>query len=241
MTTSPNERPARVLVVEDEHDIAALVAYHLTRDGYRVRTVGDGAEALEAVAVELPDLVVLDLMLPGRPGLDVLRELRSRPATEHIPVILLTALREEQDRIEGLRLGADDYVPKPFSPQELVLRVGAVLRRVKQPAPATGGGTLLRVGPVTVDTGAAEARVNGEPLDLTPTEYRLLLVLMERRGRIQSRRQLLEAVWNTTVDLTTRTVDTHIQRLRSKLGAAAGWVETVRGFGYRFRTESPRS
>jgi two-component system, OmpR family, phosphate regulon response regulator PhoB len=230
---------ARVLVVEDENDIAALVAYHLTREGHRVRTVADGLEALEAVDAEPPDLVVLDLMLPGLSGLEVLRELRRRSATESLPVILLTARKEEQDRIEGLRLGADDYVAKPFSPQELVLRVAAVLRRVRQAAPAAGGGKLLRVGPVRVDTGAASAEVDGRPLDLTPTEFRLLSVLVERRGRIQSRRQLLESVWETSAAITTRTVDMHVQRLRAKLGAAAGWLETVRGFGYRFRTEPP--
>jgi two-component system, OmpR family, phosphate regulon response regulator PhoB len=230
---------AYILVVEDESDIAALVAYHLARESYRVRTVGDGADALRVVEAERPDLVVLDLMLPTVSGLDVLRELRKRPELESLPVILLTARREEQDRIEGLQLGADDYVAKPFSPQELVLRVGAVLRRVQQQPPAEGGGRLLRVGPVAVDTGAAIARVAGQPLDLTPTEYRLLMALVERRGRVQSRRQLLQAVWNTSADITTRTVDMHVQRLRKKLGPAADWVETVRGFGYRFRTDPP--
>jgi two-component system, OmpR family, phosphate regulon response regulator PhoB len=178
-------------------------------------------------------------MLPTVSGLDVLRELRKRPELESLPVILLTARKEEQDRIEGLQLGADDYVAKPFSPQELVLRVGAVLRRVQQQPPAEGGGRLLRVGPVAVDTGAAIARVAGQPLDLTPMEYRLLMALVERRGRVQTRRQLLQAVWNTSADITTRTVDMHVQRLRKKLGPAADWVETVRGFGYRFRAEPP--
>jgi len=226
-----------ILVVDDEPDISALVAYHLARESYRVRTVADGREALEAVERERPDLIVLDLMLPGMPGLDVLRELRRRPEFENIPVILLTARKEEADRVEGLRLGADDYLSKPFSPQELVLRVGAILRRVHQHPPASPGGQLLRGGPVTIDTGAAQVEVHGRPLVLTPTEYRLLLVLMERRGRVQSRRQLLEAVWETTADITTRTVDMHVQRLRMKLGEASDWLETVRGFGYRFRSE----
>ncbi|MEX1257530.1 MAG: response regulator transcription factor [Gemmatimonadota bacterium] len=226
-----------ILVVDDEPDISALVAYHLARESYRVRTVSDGQEALEAVERERPDLIVLDLMLPGMPGLDVLRELRRRPELENIPVILLTARREEDDRVEGLRLGADDYLSKPFSPQELVLRVGAVLRRVRQHPPGSPGGQLLRGGPVTIDTGAAQVEVNGKPLVLTPTEYRLLLVLVERRGRVQSRRQLLEAVWETTARITTRTVDMHVQRLRAKLGEASDWLETVRGFGYRFRSE----
>jgi len=229
---------AHVLVVDDEPDISALVAYHLARESYRVRTAADGVEALHAVETERPDLVVLDLMLPGTSGLDVLRELRERPETREIPVILLTARREERDRIEGLSLGADDYVSKPFSPQELVLRVGAILRRVRQ-RPAAGEGKVVRAGPFVVDTGAARAALHGEEMPLTPTEYRLLLTLMERRGRVQSRRQLLEAVWEVTVNITTRTVDMHVQRLRHKMGPEADWVETVRGFGYRFRTDPP--
>ncbi len=232
---------AQILVVDDEPDISALVAYHLARESYRVRTAADGVEALRAVEAEPPDLVVLDLMLPGMSGLEVLRELRRRPESQEIPVILLTARREEQDRIAGLRLGADDYVPKPFSPQELVLRVQAVLRRVRQTPPPAPGGKVVRAGPFVVDVGAARAEVNGRELELTPTEYRLLLTLMERRGRVQSRRQLLEAVWEVTARITTRTVDMHVQRLRAKLGEGADWIETVRGFGYRFRTEPPPS
>ena len=226
---------ANILVVEDEPDISALVAYHLARASYRVRTVGDGAEALRVLQGELPDLVILDLMLPTTPGQQVLHELRSQPETASVPVILLTARREEQDRIEGLTLGADDYIPKPFSPQELVLRVGAVLRRVRQYPPDQRGGKLLRIGPFKVDVGAARAEVDGAELDLTPTEFRLLQLLIERRGRVQGRRQLLESVWGITANITTRTVDMHVQRLRMKLGEAAEWVETVRGFGYRFR------
>ena len=239
----PTERvsrmPAHILVVDDEPDISALVAYHLARESYRVRTASSGPEALRAAEVERPDLVVLDLMLPGMSGLAVLEELRRRPETQDIPVILLTARKEEQDRIAGLRLGADDYVSKPFSPQELILRVGAVLRRVQQAPPAAKGGKVVRVGPFAVDAGAAQAQVEGRELDLTPTEYRLLLTLMERRGRVQSRRQLLEAVWEVTANIATRTVDMHVQRLRSKLGDQADWIETVRGFGYRFRTDPP--
>ncbi len=226
---------ARILVVDDEPDISALVAYHLARESYVVRTANTGDEALEALDRERPDLIVLDLMLPGMTGLEVLQAVRARPETSEVPVILLTARREESDRIEGLRLGADDYVAKPFSPEELVLRVGAVLRRIRQLPPSEGSGSILKVGPITLDTGAAQVEVDGEVLALTPTEYRLLEVLMQRRGRVQSRRQLLEAVWETTADITTRTVDMHIQRVRSKLGEASDWLETVRGFGYRFR------
>jgi two-component system, OmpR family, phosphate regulon response regulator PhoB len=230
---------ARILVVDDEPDISALVAYHLARESYRVRTAGTGPEALKAIETDTPDLVVLDLMLPGMSGLDVLGELRRRPETESLPVILLTARRDEEDRISGLRHGADDYIAKPFAPQELVLRVGAVLRRVQQSPPAGTGGKVLRVGPFSVDLGATRATLHGRELDLTPTEYRLLQVLIERRGRVQSRRQLLESVWEVTANIATRTVDMHVQRLRAKLDEDADWIETVRGFGYRFRTEPP--
>jgi two-component system, OmpR family, phosphate regulon response regulator PhoB len=167
----------------------------------------------------------------------VLRELRGRTEYAGIPVVLLTARREERERIEGLRLGADDYVAKPFSPQELVLRVGAILRRVQQSPPQQQSGKVLRVGPFVVEAGAAAARVDGEELDLTPTEFRLLQLLMERRGRVQSREQLLESVWEVTASITTRTVEMHVQRLRGKLGEHAVWIQTVRGFGYRFRAE----
>jgi len=231
---------AHVLVVDDEADISALVAYHLARDSYRVRTAGSGPEAIRAMEAETPDLVVLDLMLPGMSGLEVLTAVRGREEWRDLPVILLTARREEGDRVEGLRLGADDYVAKPFSPQELVLRVGAVLRRVRQAPPAGREGKVLRVGPFVLTIEAARAEVDGREMDLTPTEFRLLQVLMERRGRVQSRRQLLQAVWEVTADIATRTVDMHVQRLRSKAGDAADWIETVRGFGYRFRAEPPR-
>lgn len=224
------------MVVDDEPEISALVAYHLAKESYRVRTVGDGVEALRSVEAEPPDLILLDLMLPGLPGLEVLRELRKRAETTAIPVILLTALKEERDRVEGLRLGADDYLGKPFSPQELVLRVGAVLRRVGQSPPTARGGKVLRIGPFVLDVGAARLELDGADVDLTPTEFRLLQVLMERRGRVQSRQQLLESVWETTAKITTRTVDMHVQRLRTKLGEHADVIETARGFGYRFRS-----
>lgn len=233
------ETPAQILVVDDEPDISALVAFHLARESYRVRTASSGAEAIRAIEKEAPDLIVLDLMLPEMSGHEVLREIRSRGAWRDIPVILLTARREESDRIEGFTLGADDYIAKPFSPREVVLRVGAVLRRVRQPPPGRSG-RILSAGPFTVDIEAMRAEVDGTELELTPTEFRLLQILIERRGRVQSRRQLLEAVWGVTARITTRTVDMHIQRLRSKSGEAADWIETVRGFGYRFRSEPHR-
>ncbi|HEY0305369.1 MAG TPA: response regulator transcription factor [Longimicrobiales bacterium] len=227
---------ARILVVEDERDIAALVAYHLTKEGYRVRTAEGGAEALEAAAAERPDLMVLDLMLPGYSGYDVLAELRRQPTLSEVPVIILTARREEADRVKGLELGADDYLTKPFSPRELVLRVGAVLRRAQSPAVA-GGSRTLRGGDIVVDLNALSVTVAGTPADLTPTEFRLLVALLERRGRVQSREQLLHAAWDVQARIETRTVDMHVQRLRSKLGPAGDTIETVRGFGYRFRSK----
>jgi len=228
-----------ILVVEDEPDISALIVYHLARESYRVRTASTGGEALSALTVEIPDLLILDLMLPEVSGLELLREIRGREEWREVPVIVLTARREEADRLEGLRLGADDYLGKPFSPQELVLRVAAVLRRVKQSPPASRGGKVLRVGPFLLDAIAARAEVNGREMDLTPTEFRLLQTMLERRGRVQSRTQLLEAVWEVTANIETRTVDMHVQRLRTKSGDAADWIETVRGFGYRFRSTPP--
>jgi len=223
----------RILVVDDEPDIAALVAYHLAKQGYRVSTAHHGAEAIESVVEDRPDLVVLDLMLPGRSGFEVLEELRRRPDTRHVGVILLTARTERSDRVRGLSLGADDYLSKPFVPEELVLRVAAVLRRLRSPAVAPG--SVLVAGPVWVDPEAHRASVDGEDLILTATEFRLLLTLVERRGRVQSRGRLLQDVWNANPEIQSRTVDMHVQRLRQKLGAAADLIETVRGVGYRFR------
>ena len=226
----------RILVVDDERDITALVAYHLARAGYRVTTASDGAAALKAAAAEPPDLVVLDLMLPGRSGFEVLEELRRREDTREVGVILLTARREQPDRLKGLSAGADDYLTKPFSPEELVLRVGAVLRRLHAPA-RTSGGTVVRAGAIAIDRAAHAVDVAGAAVELTPLEYRLLVLLAERRGRVQTRAELLEKVWDAQADIQTRTVDMHVQRLRAKLGAAGDLIETVRGFGYRMRAE----
>ncbi|HEX9165786.1 MAG TPA: response regulator transcription factor [Gemmatimonadales bacterium] len=223
----------RILVVDDEPDITALVAYHLARAGYRVSTAATGAEAVRSATEERPDLVILDLMLPGVSGYDVLADLRSREATRDVGVILLTARREEADRIRGLSLGADDYLTKPFSPQELILRVAAVLRRLQ--APAVAAGSAITAGPLTIDRSAHRVLLDGKELGLTVTEYKLLVTLVERRGRVQTRPQLLETVWEAQPDIQTRTVDMHVQRLRTKLGDAGRLIETVRGFGYRFR------
>ena len=229
----------RILVVDDEPDITALVAYHLARAGYRVSTAANGTEALKLARTERPDLIILDLMLPGVSGYDVLAELRRLDETRDVGVILLTARREEVDRIRGLTLGADDYLTKPFSPAELSLRVAALLRRLA--APSVTGGSTITAGPLSVDRSAHRASLHGVDLPLTATEYKLLVTLLERRGRVQSRPQLLETVWEAQPDIQTRTVDMHVQRLRSKLGEQGRMIETVRGFGYRFRAaDEPR-
>ncbi len=228
----------RVLVVEDEPDIAALIAYQLTREGFRVETAGNGPEALDAVGREIPDLVVLDRMLPGLSGDEVLGRLKKEPATANVPVLVLTAKREQEDRIEGLELGADDYLTKPFSPRELVLRARAILRRVQE-AGVTSGGRILRAGPIRLDVESHRTSIDEEELSLTPTEFRLLQALMERRGRTQSRKQLLEKAWSVESGVSdriqTRTVDMHVRRLRAKLGEVGTWIQTVRGFGYRLK------
>ena len=228
----------RVLVVEDEPDIAALIAYQLTREGFRVETAGTGTDALQAVARDIPDLVVLDRMLPGLSGDDVLRRLKEEAATSSIPVLVLTAKREQEDRIRGLELGADDYLTKPFSPRELVLRVQAILRRVQE-AGMTAGGRVLKAGPIRMDLGSFQATLDGGELALTPTEFRLLQALLERRGRTMSRKQLLEKAWDVepgaSERIQTRTVDMHVRRLRAKLGETGEWIETIRGFGYRLK------
>jgi two-component system phosphate regulon response regulator PhoB len=224
----------RILVVDDEPDITALVAYHLAKAGYRVSTAANGPDALRAAREERPDIVILDVMLPSVSGYDVLAEMRRREETRDVGVILLTARREEADRIRGLTLGADDYLTKPFSPAELALRVSALLRRLG--APAVTSGSTLMAGPISIDRSAHRVAVDGKELDLTATEYKLLLTLVERRGRVQSRPQLLETVWEAQPDIQTRTVDMHVQRLRAKLGDSGDLIETVRGFGYRFRS-----
>jgi two-component system, OmpR family, phosphate regulon response regulator PhoB len=229
----------RVLVVDDEPDIVALVAYHLAKSGYSVSTATSGPEGLAAARRERPSLIVLDLMLPGLSGLEVMEELRSDAATARIAVLMLTARREESDRIKGLTLGADDYLTKPFSPQELVLRVGAILRRLK--AGQGDPSDVKQVGPLKIDSTAHRVTVDGREIDLTPTEFKLLLLLAERKGRVQARNLLLEIVWDAAPDIQTRTVDMHVQRLRAKLGEAGDLIETVRGFGYRIKNVVDRS
>ena len=228
----------RVLVVDDEPDIVALVAYHLAKAGYRVSTAATGTDALVAAQEEHPALIVLDLMLPSMSGFEVLEQLRASAATRDIAVLMLSARKDEPDRIRGLSLGADDYLAKPFSPQELVLRVGAILRRASGTGTATD---VLRIGALEIDRAQHRVSVDSKPVDLTPIEFKLLVTLADRRGRVQSRAHLLETVWAAASDIQTRTVDMHVQRLRLKLGEAGDLVETVRGFGYRLRGTSSKS
>jgi two-component system phosphate regulon response regulator PhoB len=229
--------PAHILVVDDEPDIVALVVYHLAKAGYRVSSASTGPNAVALAKRERPSLIVLDLMLPGMSGFDVLREIREAADSKDVAVLMLTARKDEPDRIKGLSLGADDYLTKPFSPQELVLRVQAILRRTARGTPVSD---VLTVGPIAIDRSAHVVTVDRKSVELTATEYKLLLLLAERRGRVQARTQLLESVWEAAPDIQTRTVDMHVQRLRAKLGAAGDLIETVRGFGYRIAAPPTR-
>jgi two-component system phosphate regulon response regulator PhoB len=227
-----------VLLVEDEKDLLELLAHHLSGAGFRVLTSDRGDRALELARSERPDLILLDIMLPDVQGTDVLRQLRREPGTANTPVMFLTAKGEEVDRIVGFELGADDYVVKPFSPRELLLRVKALLRRAGPDAGEDGQAdenSPLERGGIRLDRVRHEVQIQGRKLDLTPLEFRLLSHFMERPGRVLSREHLLDRVWGEGVYVTDRTVDTHVKRLRSKLGSRADLVETVRGIGYRFR------
>ena len=222
----------RILLIEDEPDIAEVLQYNLEKEGFEVEVARRGDTGLEAVRREPPDLLVLDLMLPGIDGLEITRLLKRDGATSRLPIVMLTAKSEEVDRIVGLELGADDYIPKPFSPREVVLRVKAVLRR-RQPEEETN--ELLEVGGIELDISGHQLRVRGKEIPLTATEFRLLRLLIERGGRVQTRGQLLSDVWGYAEDIDSRTVDTHIRRLRRKLGPEADRIETVIGVGYRLR------
>lgn len=228
----------KILVVEDEPDILEMVRYNLDQAGLDVETAEDAERALQSIQETLPDLIILDLMLPGIDGLDMCRQIKQDARTRHIPILMLTARKEEIDRIVGLELGADDYVVKPFSPRELVLRTQAILRRSQSSLQSiTDTETWLHLGPISIDKAAHQALLNGDPLELTGTEFKLLTTLIERRGRVQTRDDLLDTVWGYEYGGYGRTVDTHIRRLREKLGEACEWIETVRGVGYRFRRE----
>ncbi|MCB1033832.1 MAG: response regulator, partial [Acidobacteria bacterium] len=218
----------RITIVEDEAAIAEVLQYNLEEAGFEVEALERGDEALQAILRRVPDLVLLDLMLPGLNGFDVARALRRNSRTAELPIIMLTARDAEVDRIVGLELGADDYVTKPFSPREVVLRVKAVLRRGKG---AQAGEDALEVGRIRLDAGAHRAWADGEELTLTAMEFRLLRLLMERSERVQTRAGLLQEVWGYTDDVESRTADTHVRRLRQKLGAAGEQIETVVGVG----------
>jgi DNA-binding response OmpR family regulator len=225
----------KILVVEDEPDILDLVSYNLKQAGFDVVPVETGEEALDVAARESLALVVLDLMLPGIDGLEVCRLLKQRAESKGVPVLMLTARTEEVDRIVGLELGADDYLVKPFSPRELVLRIRAILRRAH--SGEVEEDERIQAGPLQIDPIGHRVQVAGEYVELTATEFRLLLTLAQRRGRVQSREELLNVVWGYEYSGYRRTVDTHVRRLREKIGEAAEMVETVRGVGYRFRRE----
>jgi two-component system, OmpR family, phosphate regulon response regulator PhoB len=231
---------ARILVIEDEADIRQILAYNLGAEGHEVLVEERGEAGLALAREKHPDLVLLDLMLPDVSGLEICRRLKSDASLRATPVIMLTARSEEIDRVVGFELGADDYVVKPFSVRELVLRIAAVVRRAQAVAAPTEAETEIRFGRLRVDRGAHRAWVDGQEIALTPLEMRLLCTLYERRGRVQPRGTLLDEVWDANPENNTRTVDTHVKRLREKLGPAGVYVETVRGVGYRF-AESAQS
>ena len=234
MNSSSIKTKPRILVVDDEPDALELAEINLHAAGFSVLLADDGADALKQARQKKPDLIVLDVMLPEMDGMEVCKTLRQDPATASIPIIMLTAKAAEIDRVLGLELGADDYLTKPFSPRELVLRIKGLLRRGRAAEVTTG---QFRAGTLTVDVSRHEVSVRGKPVELTATEFKLLTLLIERRGRVQSRDLLLRDVWNYNSDIDTRTVDTHIRRLRDKLGPAADIIDTVRGVGYRLRAD----
>jgi two-component system phosphate regulon response regulator PhoB len=224
----------KIAVIEDEPDILDIIVFNLNREGFSVVATPHGNEGFDLISRESPDLVVLDLMLPGCPGIEVLRKVRNEPRTAAVPVLILTAKGEEVDRVVGFELGADDYMVKPVSMRELVLRVRAILRRGRASMPGETSRSV-QFGPITIEPDAYRVAVDGHEVPLTALEFRLLTTLLERRDRVQTRERLLDDVWGIEADVFTRTVDTHVKRLRQKLGPAGDYIETVRGVGYRFR------
>jgi two-component system phosphate regulon response regulator PhoB len=223
---------ARILVIDDEHDLQSVLAYNLKNAGHDVDSVVRGHDGIELIKKRQPQLIILDLMLPDMAGTDVCRALKRNPDTHGIPILMLTAKGEEVDRIVGFELGADDYVVKPFSIRELLLRINAILRRASGEQPDKA--RIVEFGRLRIDRDAHRAWVEGDEVELTALEFKLLLCLWDRGNRVQSRGTLLNDVWGIEADVTTRTVDTHVKRLREKLGAAGNYIETVRGVGYRF-------
>ncbi len=219
----------RILIVEDEQDIADLIGFNLQRAGFEVLKAHDGIAGTEVALRERPDLIVLDLMLPGRDGYGVFRELRRDSRTSDIPVIMLTARAQTEDRIQGLEAGADDYLTKPFSPKELMLRVQAILKRSEAPP----GSVDFTHGPFRFDKNSLKFYIENEPAELTATEFKLMLFLCERAGKPQDRNEMLRTIWGYSDAAHSRTLDTHMKRLRQKLGSHGSWIETVRGVGYQ--------
>jgi phosphate regulon transcriptional regulator PhoB len=230
------ELKSRILVVDDEQDILQLVTYNLKKEGYLVEEAHTGDAALRMVRERPYQLILLDLMLPGLSGMELCRIFKNHPGTAHIPIIMLTARSEEMDKVMGLEMGADDYITKPFSVRELVARVKSVLRRVEG---SMTGRKVLRAGGIEVDLERHRVKAGEQVVDLSPTEFRLLRFLMERKGKVFSRDQILDAVWKGESFVESRTVDVHIRRLRAELDKAdvGSAVETVRGVGYRFSDE----
>ena len=225
--------PSQVLIIEDEPDIRKTIDYNLTKESFKVVQAGSIEEGEKALASNQIDVIILDLMLPDGSGLTLCRDIKSDDKTKHIPIIILTAKTEEVDRVVGFELGADDYVTKPFSVRELILRVKAILKR----GPSSNknpGDDEYSFGELTLNFEAHQAYINGDEISLTALEFRLLKHLIDRKGRVQTRDQLLEDVWGYSSDVTTRTVDTHIKRLREKLGSVGNHIQTIRGVGYRF-------
>jgi two-component system alkaline phosphatase synthesis response regulator PhoP len=229
-TDSDRKAKKSVLVVDDEKDLVDLIAYNLQRNGYKVTTATTGHAAIEIAARDLPDLIVLDLMLPGMSGTDVARKLKSDPATSAIPIVMLTAKSEETDVVVGLTMGADDYVTKPFSMKILLARLNTVLRR-NEPSPVVETGTL-RAGPLSIDASKHEVSIDGQPVKLTLTEFKLLSALVSARGRVLTRHQLMDKAIGTGVFVTDRAIDVHITAIRKKLNEANWLIRTVRGVGY---------
>ncbi len=225
-----SEDPKKILVVDDEVDVTELLNYNLRQRGFQSESINDPRQVLEMVRTFKPDLIVLDVMMPDLSGIQVCRLIRQERSLKEIPIIFLSAKTEEGDRIEGFESGADDYVCKPFSPKELMLRVSAILKRGKELDETL---SVLNVNGINLDIEHHRVHVKETPVELTATEFRLLRLLMQERGKVQTRETLLQKVWNYENDMETRTVDTHMRRLREKLGDEGSWLETVRGVGYR--------
>lgn len=221
----------KILVVDDEPDVTELVAYNLRSRKFVVESVNDATASISIARGFHPDLIILDIMMPNLSGIQICRIIRSDSKLSRVPIIFLTAKTEPHDRIEGLESGADDYLSKPFSPRELVLRVESILRRTADVPAAVP--TRIQIGEILLDADTHRVLVRQQPIELTATEFKLLRLLMERQGRVQTREHLLVNVWNYSTEIETRTVDTHIRRLREKLGQEAAWIETIRGVGYR--------